>query len=183
MVKNICRYFKRGRYIPQTAIVILVFIVVVVSMCKSSTMETVIGGLFTVIGVIIGFYLQEIAKEKDYIRDVMPVISIPVKYNIADASYIQLLSKGDCSKEIFKTRIYLKNSEKAPFYIDSIVNSGNRYLPPMGTYFCEKGELICLMLPEKSRNSIYVLRIKSISGTQYNCKINIEDKSIKMEEK
>lgn len=143
-----------------------------------------IGGAMTLFGVLLTIKSDEKQNKQIIIEKNKPQLFIPIRFDIIDAVNIVITPDSDnknCNKA-FNNKIYIKNSDKAPYVFEKLVINETEYKPKNGSYV-EKGELLCLLFYAEKTFKEAFLHIKSSSNEKYVYKVsNLANRRQAMEE-
>lgn len=134
-----------------------------------------LGGLFTLIGVVITWSLSIRSEKKRNQEANRPEIYSPTKYDLAEAAQIKLCQDGEKPPIICNRLFYLKNSRKAPFRICGLRSSTGKMFRSKSKPFIEPDELFCLAFFCDEVVECFTLSIMSLDDVVYDFEIKLEE--------
>lgn len=142
---------------------------------------TLVGGLFTLIAVLIDKNIEKKKTQDELIKRNIPEIYIPIKYAENDAIHIVLTSstnKPDISP-IRNHKIVLKNSSKCSFNILEVKINNLSYKMNIDKLHINEGDLFSFHFNYKIDINYMNLFLESAEKTNYCCRVSFENRKAK----
>lgn len=142
---------------------------------------SVASGFCALIGVLVQILFSKQQRDKNFKDQNSPAFFIPCKYDIAKAEKIPLYLNETRVPSVTKQNFYFTNSEKAPFFLESVKYANIMFSAK--DFFVEKGKLFCLNFEKKyGVFNEYEMTIRSLSGTHYSATVRFKDRFVKIQE-
>lgn len=135
-----------------------------------------IGGLATLLGVILTLKSNKKVDEAKEAENKTPELYAPIRFDICNAIYIKVYPESGYDK-ISNNKFYLQNTDKTPFVVNSLEVNGNMYYPRSMSYI-DKNKLFCVNYYSKSNVDKLCLHLESLDKKVYIYHIKIEKNRI-----
>lgn len=158
----------------------IVFVVQISTLMTEPTREyfvvissAICGGACTLIGVILTIKFTRHNERNNDIKKNIPELYVATRFDIYDATQIRLKNGGN-DLEIANNVIYLKNTDKNSFSIDSLIINGS-ILKPSSASYIDKNMLFCLNFYYAEQYKTADLLLKSLDGYNYNYRLVFDE--------
>lgn len=143
--------------------------------------SAVLGGLCTLVGVIITVTVDSAVNKKKKKEDNKPELFVPGRYDSKEAIKVVMERKRVTGSPGSLYEIVLKNSDKAPVLVERIVAKRMVYLPKT-VFYIEKNNLFCLVFNSKQTIESFQLAVKSVDDCEYLYDIRVKNRDVWIEE-
>ena len=146
-----------------------------------SILSATLGGLCTLGGVVITLVVTHIIQKRKTVKDNKPELFVPGKFDSTKIVKIQMTYENEAPFTISNYKVVLKNSDKAPLIIESILSENTIFVPKNVSYI-EKDSLFDLAFYCNKKVNELFLTIRSLDDCKYKYKVLLDDGDVSLEE-